>query len=216
MSLSVKLGIFGAVPLVLLQDENVKPNAIKVYIALSSFAGTNDECFPGLEKIAERSGIKSTTAVSEAIQNLVQNGWVKKTRRGHGLTNKYECLAKLPEANEEGQQEAPKPVKVKTDGQAENVALIERKYLDVYKRIYGKEPLFYDFAKNRAMIKNRLKTMPVDSILEVIESAGNDKWVRSTGFMIGAVLSEGVVNRVRNSIGSVGGVSDAELNGWDK
>lgn len=96
--LRVKLGLFGAVPITLCQDKRVKPNGIRLYVALSSFEGTSDESFPSYAKLAERSGL-SLRAVASALKNLTNTGHIQRTRRGLGRTNLYRCLAYMEAAD---------------------------------------------------------------------------------------------------------------------
>lgn len=107
--LHAKLGIFGAVPITILQDKRVTPNALKVYIALRSVEGTSDSCDPSQEYISKRAGIP-VKAVTEAVACLVTSGWVECTNRGLGRTNVYQTCAYL------------KPVKEfeRKDGREEN------------------------------------------------------------------------------------------------
>lgn len=78
--LFVRLGTFGAIPIAALQDPDLKPNDIRVLIAVSSFQGTDDECYPSIEKLAERAGI-SRTQTSTAASRLVKQGWLFRKRR---------------------------------------------------------------------------------------------------------------------------------------
>jgi len=90
--LHAKLGVFGAVPILILQDKRVTPNALKVYIALRSIEGTSDACDPKQEAIAARAGIP-VPGVGDAAQLLVATGWLVVTRRGLGKSNLYETCA---------------------------------------------------------------------------------------------------------------------------
>jgi hypothetical protein len=216
MKLTVRLGIFGAVPMGLLQDKTVKPNGIKAYIALSSFQGTNESCFPGLEKIAERAGIDSVPATSEAIRGLVQAGWVEKIRRGKGLTNEYRCLAKLDElGTEEEKKEKKARTPEKKEGISDDIKAVEKEYFDSFSVLYGHTPVAYDYKKNRAIIKRRLQTIPPEQICDIIQKARQDRWAVSAGFTIGVVLCETIINRYSTSGRGAGEVSEAELTGWE-
>jgi hypothetical protein len=88
-----KLGIFGSCPILLLKDRRLKPNCIRVYIAIQSFEGTNEEAWPSIDSIAERAGI-SRQAVTKAAGQLIDTGWLWRKRR-LGQTNLYRCLADL-------------------------------------------------------------------------------------------------------------------------
>jgi hypothetical protein len=216
MKLTVRLGVFGAVPMGMLQDKAVKPNSLKVYIALSSFQGTNDSCFPGLEKIAERAGIESIPATSQAIHGLVETGWVEKIRRGKGLTNEYRCLAKLDEPGDP-EEKPEKKAEAKT-GAKESVAdleAIEREYFDAYSELFGEKPALYEYKKNRAIIKRRLKSLNQEQLIAVIQGAKRDRWAKTAGFTLGIVFCETMVNRYSRGGGGSAGVSDAELYNWD-
>lgn len=96
--LHVRLGIFGSAPIGILQDGAVKPNALKVYLAISSYQGTQDSCAPSQDDIAIRAGIHVRHARA-AIRNLVDTEWIEKRRRGRGMTDVYNTLAHLEESN---------------------------------------------------------------------------------------------------------------------
>ena len=86
------LGLYGLVPIALIQDPNVKPNMLKVYIALASFQGANDKCWPSVAAIAKRAGVKPY-AVPLATDALVEAGWLIKQRRADkNKTNLYQVL----------------------------------------------------------------------------------------------------------------------------
>lgn len=82
---------WGSVPVALIQEPNITLWEIKVYIALSSFQGQQDTCWPSRDQIAERSALHSTN-VSKALTSLEKRGWVEKMRRGKGKTNVYYVL----------------------------------------------------------------------------------------------------------------------------
>ena len=58
-----RIGVFGAVPIALLQDDRVNERCIRIYCALMSYEGTDDESYPSIEKIAERAGTSEATAM---------------------------------------------------------------------------------------------------------------------------------------------------------
>ena len=90
--MKAKVGPWGAVPLALLTDDNVTPNMLKVYIVLSAYQGTNSKCWPSRNEISTRSGLQ-ISAVSKAITQLVQSGWIVRTRRSKtNSTNVYYVL----------------------------------------------------------------------------------------------------------------------------
>jgi uncharacterized phage protein (TIGR02220 family) len=86
-----KIGIYGIIPVKLLADKKIKPNDIRVYISLSSFQGTKDNCWPSLKEIGERADLKVQT-VSMSIQNLRHTNWIGYKRRGLQKTNIYVVL----------------------------------------------------------------------------------------------------------------------------
>ena len=104
------IGIYGQVPLALLSDERVKPNMIRVYVALSSYQGTSDKCWPGIQGIAERAGIP-VNAVSAATEALEKSGWIEKRRRANERkTTMYRVLVDIegiPISEESGYPENP-------------------------------------------------------------------------------------------------------------
>lgn len=85
-----RLGTFGTVPLMLLQDKRIKPVALRVYIAISSFQGTDEQAYPSVMKIMERSGASRNSCIG-AIKNLVETGWLERQRRPN-KSSVYRCL----------------------------------------------------------------------------------------------------------------------------
>jgi hypothetical protein len=83
-SLHHKFGMFGSVPLILLQ-------ALRVFIALASFEGIKTGSYPGVDAIAKRAGI-ARSSVSGATKLLAESGWLQKTRLGQGQSNRYTLL----------------------------------------------------------------------------------------------------------------------------
>ena len=103
MSDTRKIGIYGMVPIALLQDERVKPNMLKAYAALASFQGGTENCYPSVAAIAERAGMK-LDAVSDAPTALEKAGWIRKTRRANERkTNLYEVLVDVEPVENEGE-----------------------------------------------------------------------------------------------------------------
>lgn len=96
------LGIFGQVPIDVLPKTT--GNELKAYIALASFQGNGDVCWPGLDQIAKRASL-SLQATSEAITGLVKKGLATR-KRNYGKTNTYRVLVPTKEA-EDSYQENP-------------------------------------------------------------------------------------------------------------
>lgn len=92
--------VFGIVPIALILDTKLRPNDIRVYVALSSFAGRKNKCWPGVKKIAERSGVHPSH-IPEHTKKLADLGYVVKVRRGKGISNVY-YLADRISARERG------------------------------------------------------------------------------------------------------------------
>jgi hypothetical protein len=104
-----KIGIWGACPIAVLQDDRLTHNAIKVYIALSSYQGSNERCWPSMADIGERAGI-AAKKVSEATTLLENCGWIEKHRRSaKNQTNVYHVMAEVeyPEIDESVQTDYP-------------------------------------------------------------------------------------------------------------
>lgn len=81
-------GIWGKTPISILPF--VTCNELKSYVALASFQGNSDNCWPSLEEVAKRAGL-STQATSEAISGLVEKGFVIR-KRNFGKANNYRVL----------------------------------------------------------------------------------------------------------------------------
>jgi DNA-binding MarR family transcriptional regulator len=105
----VKPGVYGMVPIALIQDDRVKVNMIKVYAALASFQGNSDTCWPSRKKIVERSGI-SATAVSTALTALVEAGWIiREHRYAQNKSNVYSVLVDAEPVETETSESDPVP-----------------------------------------------------------------------------------------------------------
>ena len=103
MSLHHKLGLFGCCPILLLQDQRLAPNCVRVYIAVQSFEGTKDSSWANIDDIANRAGI-SQQAASKAISGLVEMGWLSRQRR-FSKSSVYHCLCyseAIPEFEQSG------------------------------------------------------------------------------------------------------------------
>lgn len=86
------IGIYGICPIHVLQDKGITKREISVYIAISSFQGMSVNCWPSLDEIGKRAGIRGIHKISVTIKSLEERGWVTKTRRGLQKTNVYSCL----------------------------------------------------------------------------------------------------------------------------
>ena len=94
--------IYGILPVGLMQDPKATVNWFRVYAAIQSFQGTNDEAYPSLLKIAKRAfpAPKDSenagawkgriNATSKAIQGLASAGWIARKRRRNS-SNIYRC-----------------------------------------------------------------------------------------------------------------------------
>jgi hypothetical protein len=80
--------IFGSVPIHMLKDKRLGLNDLRVYIALSSYQGDKEDCFPSLKKISERCGVHSTH-IPKHTNKLEELGYIEKTRRGKRISNNY-------------------------------------------------------------------------------------------------------------------------------
>jgi len=83
-----KMGIFGIIPLLVLQDKRQSINSLKVFIALSSFQGTAAKSWPKRDEIAKRAGL-SMDGTEAGLARLKATGWIITKRRGQGRSNEY-------------------------------------------------------------------------------------------------------------------------------
>lgn len=90
--LHARLGIFGAVPVLIMKDQRITLPALKVYVALSSMQGNEEGCSASRERIAARAGM-SERSVGEGISILLDTGWLESTRVGLGKPNRYSVCA---------------------------------------------------------------------------------------------------------------------------
>lgn len=91
-----KIGVFGMVPVALLNDARVEERHIRVYTSLSSFQGSNEKSFPSIPQIAKRAGASESTC-KRALVELDGWNWVIRVRRGNRQTNVYTVLHDVEE-----------------------------------------------------------------------------------------------------------------------
>lgn len=72
-----KSGGFICIPLEVLDDRNLKHEALRVLLAIAKHADKTWECFPGRELLSEMTGIHPTN-VSNATSKLAKQGWLTK------------------------------------------------------------------------------------------------------------------------------------------
>lgn len=196
-----RLGIFGAVPVKILQDDRVKPNGVKAYIALSSFQGTKDSAYPSIPEIAKRAGL-SDRAVIDALKNLTDTGWIAKKRRGRMLTNVYVCMVYVdaPDDEEDGvkcgkpahhdvqKNNTPEVRKTRTsyiqdhlkDQKAKDQKTAHAALCALFQRI---NPHYYHDGKQAGCIKELIKRYSLEAIEAAVEKllravASNEKFWR--------------------------------------
>lgn len=86
--------IFAITPIEVIQDQRLKPNHIKVLIALLSFRGKNtNTVWPSREKLSGRCGMP-VTRISQTTSELVDLGWLTKTGKGgFSKSTRYQITA---------------------------------------------------------------------------------------------------------------------------
>ena len=96
--------IFGIVPIKLNCDKRLNGNDIKVYVALASFQGKKESCFPSLKKISERCGIHKNH-IPNHTKKLEECGYIEKIQRGKRISNVYRIVDNLvtPQVVDEGE-----------------------------------------------------------------------------------------------------------------
>lgn len=97
--MKVRMPVHGAVPVSLLLDDRVTFSDLKVYTALASFQGSNDDSYPSRDAIVERCGLVVET-VSRSVVHLVELGWIQRDRRGLNKTNVYRVMVDLDPISE--------------------------------------------------------------------------------------------------------------------
>jgi hypothetical protein len=70
---------WGRAPIALITDPKVNHNALKVYIALAAFKGSDEYCWPSRKKIMEWTGITTPNKITDALKILKDTGWIKVT-----------------------------------------------------------------------------------------------------------------------------------------
>lgn len=87
---------FGAVPVLLFQEEGLTLADVRVYAILSMFQGNHEDSYPSRETIAQNANI-SVESVSRAISHLVEMGWCERDQRGFGQSNIYRVMMETEE-----------------------------------------------------------------------------------------------------------------------
>ena len=86
---------FVQIPKSILYSPRISPDGKIAYSILKGFCYKKDSCFPGIEKVAFHMGIGKNRC-RKAIDELDSLGFIKKERRGLGMTNLYRITDCLP------------------------------------------------------------------------------------------------------------------------
>ena len=84
--------VYGMVCSEFLSSEQTR-SEMAVYTGISSFQGNEQHCYPSLEQIANRSGLKNRFEASRALNCLVRKGWLLKKQRRR-KSNLYQVIRK--------------------------------------------------------------------------------------------------------------------------
>src|SRR2546425_287934 len=84
----VARGGFTQVPNFILKNPDLSVGAKVVYAMFLSYAGHNESCFPGKDRMAEDMGL-TRVRVTKLIKELKTATLLTIQRRGQGLTNLY-------------------------------------------------------------------------------------------------------------------------------
>jgi Helix-turn-helix domain len=71
---------FAQVPEALILDTRVPDRSVRLWCLLSRYAGESGRAFPGRRRLAEQLGCSIPT-ISRALSDLVEAGWITRTRR---------------------------------------------------------------------------------------------------------------------------------------
>jgi hypothetical protein len=94
----IKLPKHGLVPVALLMEPTLTLADLKVYTALASFQGSNDDAYPSREAIVERCGCAVET-VSRSVMHLLEMRWIQRDRRPN-QSSIYRVLLETDEVSE--------------------------------------------------------------------------------------------------------------------
>lgn len=100
-------GVYGIVPIELLQEPGITMNHLKVYTAIASFQGAGQSAWPSREMIRVRAGVSTIGKVSEGTSWLEKHGWIEKRRRGQQKSNVYSVLIPSSDVPDLGTSENP-------------------------------------------------------------------------------------------------------------
>lgn len=169
-------------PLGLLAAKHVSPMAKNVYALLSRFAGTNGECFPSMETIANGVGC-STRHAKNLVKELIDAGLLRSKRGGSGKSNRYvfpwRDWLETPEVNSESPKKGTTvPVcRGTTDPPNRVIEGIDSTDLDLDYPLRGhisKAGSSEEFEALRSLVGNMLQRKPSEKcLLRIIDAAPN-------------------------------------------
>lgn len=81
-------GGFAQVPSVVVRDPRLSANAVRLYCLLLSYAWSNQQCFPGQQRLADDMGCDRRTII-RTFAELNEQCLISWKRRGLGKTNIY-------------------------------------------------------------------------------------------------------------------------------
>ena len=163
---------------------------------------------------------KSTTAY--AIKSLEEKGFIVCEKTGQNVSYyvnveaetvpKIEPVAKSNcTENRTGTVPKIEPVEAETVPKIEHTkesnikklskdiyTLIETTYIDAFKTVLPNSEPILDYARTRKRIKEVLEKISVDKVLQAIETAKRDDWIKSSGFSLSTILTDFQLNKLIN------------------
>lgn len=72
----------------MINDLKLKGNELLIFALIYSFAENNQPFYGSQKSIADRTSIKSKVTINNSLKNLVDNGFLEKTKYAHGVEYK--------------------------------------------------------------------------------------------------------------------------------
>ena len=212
---------YGIIPKKLMRA-NIDRNIKLILAYMLSYTGGGNECFPSIRTMAKDLKMSTATVIkyikqAEVLHYISKSKLYPNNPLNHA--NKYKLVfldvsicknidvlpTKTPCINDKNSDvlsnKTPmfQPVKQNNNNNNNNnnniYINIENEYFKIYNSLFNKIPI-YDYSKNRALLKKRLKLLTEQDIIIAIKNAALDKWFIEHGcFTLMSILKESNINK---------------------
>ena len=229
---------------VIMQELNGSENLVFLAIMRKTFGWKKKKDRISYSQIMEMTGISSRSTISNAIKKLTEMELIESESKKNGITysvsvsetspksglvqksnQSKNCTTTSPKIGLLKPETSPKIGHTKETNNINKLSKeiysnIESEYEKSFYEVFPNGKLIQDYARSRKRIKVLLQKLSETEIINVIQKAKNDDWLKSTGFALTTILSDFQINKLLNGSNqqskSTYGQSAVQKSGADK